>query len=393
MHLTYCSNVHSGESLADLKAVLRNDVVAVRAAYHDLGGGEASFPIGLRIAAEAASALSVPGQIENLRDLLACENLQVRTLNGFPYGAFHKTAVKSKVYEPDWSTQERLTYTNQLSDVMAAIVPSGEIASISTLPVTFKPWASEDRIDAAVDNLIAAAVHAQRLFDQHGMDITIAIEPEPCCYLETAHEAIEFFNKRLFASPALKRFSNETGLFSAAAEEILRRRLSLCFDVCHGAVEFETPSQVMALLHGEGIRIAKIQLSAALKAKRIDGEMRARLAGLSEPVYLHQVVARRGGELIRYEDIPDALADDRAGEDEEWRVHFHVPIFLDQLDGFYSTQDALLDAINAQKRFGYADHLEVETYTWSVLPKAHQADNLASAIARELTWAQKALTS
>ncbi len=387
--LTYCTNVHPGESWDETAAMLASDAAAVR----DAAGRPEPFPLGLRLSGAAAARLTDAAERDRFAGLVADHRFDVRTLNGFPYGAFHGEPVKEQVYGPDWADPLRLSYTLDLAHALAAVLPHGVPGSISTLPVTFKPWATPERLDAAAVHLVDAAVGLERLAREEGADVALAIEPEPCCFLETIEETVAYFEGRLFAGPARAQAAHALGVSEAAAEAVLRSRLGVCYDVCHGAVEFETPSLAMAQLHAAGVRIPKIQLSAAVRAPGLDAPARERLSGLVEPTYLHQVVAKAGETLLRYADLPEALARGSESDGEEWRVHFHVPIFRAEMDGLSTTQDALVDAIKAQVRHGYADHLEVETYTWGVLPPEARAADPAAAIARELAWARETLNA
>ena len=75
---------------------------------------------------------------------------------------------------------------------------------------------------------------------------------------------------------------------------------------------------------------------------------------------------------------------------QEWRVHFHVPVFLDRAGVFGSTQDAIPATLDALRSELAAHHLEVETYTWDVLP-ADLRLPMVESIARELEWVQDVL--
>ena len=60
---------------------------------------------------------------------------------------------------------------------------------------------------------------------------------------------------------------------------------------------------------GAGIRVGKVQVSAGLRVRMDPGD-RALVDALrpfAEGVYLHQVVERRDGRLVRYLDLPEAL--------------------------------------------------------------------------------------
>src|SRR5262249_10886754 len=138
-----------------------------------------------------------------------------------------------------------------------------------------------------------------------------------------------------------------------------------------------------------GIRIAKVQLSAGLTVG-LDGTDTAPLQALrpfAEGVYLHQVVERRQGTLTRFVDLPDAFAAaGPAPSGREWRVHFHVPLFRRELGPFRNTQDYLGEVLAVLAREARTGHLEVETYTWDVLPEEYRREDIVTAVARELGW-------
>jgi hypothetical protein len=332
--LTYCTNIHPGESWPAMIESLRLHVPQVRRAV----APEQPFGLGLRIAAEAAEALARPEALDELRGFLAETGTYVFTINGFPYGSFHGTRVKEDVYAPDWSTPERLVYTNRLADLLAAILPADvAMGSISTVPGTFKGWVDAGRIDRIVDNLVAHAAHLVSLERRTGRHIALALEPEPCCFLETIDEAVHFFTDRLFAAPARKKLALLTGLAETDCEAALRRHLGVCYDVCHAAVEFEDPRESVAALANAGITVPKLQLSSALRIHRMDEGAAVALMPFEEPVYLHQVVERGPEGLIRYLDLSEALPRSAGSAGREWRVHFHVPVFLHELVAFSTT--------------------------------------------------------
>jgi hypothetical protein len=69
----------------------------------------------------------------------------------------------------------------------------------------------------------------------------------------------------------------------------------------------------------------------------------------------------------------------------ELRAHFHVPIFVERFEELYSTQDHILKVLEILKTQTVTSHLEVETYTWEVLPGTLKRD-LTASIVRELEW-------
>ncbi|MCB2099493.1 MAG: metabolite traffic protein EboE [Rhodobacterales bacterium] len=387
--LTYCTNIHPGETWDEVRETLAVQVPSVR----DRVAPGQRFGVGLRLSARAAEALSAPEALADLRALLAEKNLYVFTLNGFPYGPFHGQSVKESVYRPDWTEPERLRYTNKLSDILAVLLEDepGVTGSISTVPGAFK-----DRVAGPADVVaMATAMRAQaaHLVDLHrrtGRTIVLALEPEPCCFLETVDEAVVFFRDHLYADP--EDFAAQAGLAPAEGTAALRRHLGLCYDTCHGAVEFEDPAQALAALAAAGIPVAKIQVSAGLRLPAVGPDTPAHLAPYGDEVYLHQVVVRGAdGALTRFTDLPPALAALDGQPGAEWRVHFHVPVFLEDLGPFASTQPFLRQVLALQAAGPVTPHLEVETYTWGVLPPALRQGDLADNIARELTWTLEAL--
>lgn len=385
-HLTYCTNIHPGESWAEVRRALDTSVPEVK---RRLGLEQEPFGVGLRLSARAVADLGEAGALDDLRDLLDRHGLYVFTLNGFPYGTFHGARVKEGVYEPDWRSRERLTYTNALADLLARFLPEGMEGSISTVPGAFKPSAAEPAAVAAITETLAEhAAFLWRLRQDREVGIALALEPEPECFLETLDEAAVFFRDHLFAEAGVAAMVRHTGLAEAEAETALRRHLGVCLDVCHAAVEYESAPEALAMLQASGIRVPKVQLSSALRLAPPDEAGLRRLADFDDGVYLHQVVTRSGGEVKRYLDLPKALADAQARAADEWRVHFHVPVFLEELDGFSSTQGALSETLEALRGELGAEvpHLEVETYTWDVLPERHRGVPVEEAIARELTW-------
>ncbi len=385
-HLTYCTNIHAGESWAEVREALRRHLPEVKATL----APAQPMGVGLRLSAAAARSLEDPAAFAELRGLLDGGGFYVFTINGFPYGAFHGERVKEGAYRPDWSDAARLRYTNALAELLAALLPDDMAGSISTVPGTFKPWAAgrEQRI---VDNIVGHVAHLVDVEQRTGKTIVLALEPEPCCLLETIAETVAFFENSLLARPAVERLAALTGLTTAAAQDALHRHLGVCYDVCHAAVEFEEPGASIAALRSAGIQIAKLQLSAALKIPRVEPATVEQLRPFDEPVYLHQVVARRPDGLTRYLDLNDAFADAQRAQGAEWRIHFHVPIFLGALERFSTTQDFLSEILTLHRNDPVCDQLEVETYTWDVLPEQHRNVGVGAAIARELSWVRDQL--
>ena len=386
VHLTYCTNIHRGETWVDTFSALKRHLPEVKSHVSP----KRSMGVGLRLSAIAANTLMERGNIEEFRSFLDDNQLYVFTINGFPYGPFHGVRVKEQVYQPDWRTPERLAYSNELADILASLMPSDANVdgSISTVPGTFRPIGAEvGAVDGMVDHLLHHAAHLVRLQDRTGRFIALALEPEPMCFLETTEEAVTFLEQHIFSRAPAARFANLTGLSIAAAETALRKHLGLCLDVCHAAVEFEDVKTSLALVRAAGLTIPKLQLSAALKVPAVGDETIAQLQQFDDGVYLHQVVERnRTGQLRRYLDLAPAFQEIERARGTEWRVHCHVPVFMETLPKLSTTQDVLKEILAMHSASPISRHLEVETYTFDVLPPELRQVDVATAIARELNW-------
>lgn len=380
-HLTYCLNIHATQTWSDVQDALNGPVSAVKAAVSP----DSPFAVGLRFSGEALDELADPLKRKALKSLMESHDFHGITVNGFPYGRFHGTRVKEEVYQPDWRSADRVRYTNTLADLMAEIAPRGEMISLSTVPGTIKPLAG-GAMQAMADNYLLSVAHLVKLKARTGVTVALAIEPEPYCILETIAETVDFFRDYLFSDAAVARVAELTGLSHADAATALPRHIGLCYDVCHAAVEYEDPAGSIAALRTAGIPVHKLQLSAALRVPVVGPEQRAALASFNEPTYLHQVIRRTSEGMKFHVDLPEALALGDATDGEEWRVHFHVPVFIDSLGAFSSTRDFLQEILALHKVNPISPHLEIETYTWDVLPDAVRSETVDKDIQREIRW-------
>jgi sugar phosphate isomerase/epimerase len=366
IHLTYCLNVHPGETLADHRRAIDEFATPIGRAV----AGDAPFALGLRFGATATAELAEPAALDALKQQLNLANTYAMTVNGFPYGAFHNQRVKTDVYLPDWSTDARREYTIQLANTLAALLPAGQRGTISTVPLAFKT--ADAPLEAMVQQLAATLLALAEIERRTGKQVQLALEPEPGCLLETTDEVIAFF----------------TGpLARACPAELLPRHLGVCFDTSHQAVEFEDLAESVDALTDAGVSIAKVQLSSA--AKFLPATMdRAALAPLVDDVYLHQTsILQADGAVERFVDLPDAMASDAPGV--EWRVHYHMPLFADRLGELATTRDLLTGRFAQQLAGGLCDQVEVETYTWSLLPGGTDPQSLTENLIRELRWARE----
>ena len=384
LHLTYCLNIHPGESWAENLSALRARTVEVKRAVRPNDW----FGVGLRLAHQATVDLADnTGQIDEARDFFANEQMYPFSINGFPYGRFHAGPVKEKVYQPDWRTTERRDYTIRLAQILTNFLPLEVDGSISTVPCSFKPWIENDHDRLLIAHHLAAVVsELAAIHDQTGQEIHLGLEPEPDCYLETTAETIAFFHEVLLTA-GVDEVARLMSCERRRAEVALRRHLGVCFDTCHVALQFEEPLAALRAYQAEGIRISKIQLSAALAASG-GPDTWAALERFAEPVYLHQVKANtRSGARASWYDLPTALEEGPQFADiDEVRVHFHVPLFFEEAGPLRSTAPTLTPEFFAELRGGICSHLEIETYTFDVLPPELNPGDVVQSICREYEW-------
>lgn len=376
-HLAYCTNIHRGETWDETWAALQRHTLAVR----DRLQPDGPYAIGLRLSARAAEELSDPTRLAAFRRWLDQERCYVFTINGFPYGPFHGGRVKEQVYAPDWTTPERLAYTRRLFDLLAEILPPGVEGSVSTVPVSFKGFRPDARaLSDARANLWRCVEHLEQVSRRTGHRLHLGLEPEPLCTLETTAETVAFFDALRADRPGDLR---------------LEEHLGVNYDCCHLAVEFESPAEALGRLHQHRIRLSKIHLTNALRV-RPSPDVRRALHAFADPTYFHQVIERApDGTLTRWTDLPEALARHRQlppHEDAEWRIHYHVPLHHPPSAMFANTADHVLGTLDWLRAHpASCPHLEMETYTWEVLPPELKSRNVVDHLADEYTWTLRQL--
>jgi len=371
-HLAYCTNIHRGETWQETLSALEQFTLPVRNRVCP----NKPYAIGLRVSDEASRELAQPQSILHFRRWLERNNCYIFTINGFPFGKFHGERVKEKVYLPDWMSQDRLNYTNRLFDILAQLVPHGVEGSVSTVPGSFKELVKgPEHLRAIRANIFHCLEHIARVSAQTGRNLHLALEPEPLCLLETTNETVLFFDR-------LKAENHN--------DARIREHLAVNYDTCHIAVEFETPQDAIARLRKHDVKISKIHLSSALKLFPT-AEARAGLAAFADDTYLHQVVARGAdGRLSRHRDLNVALTSLQPAADpmsEEWRVHFHIPLHSVATEWMDNTSDHLLGVLDIlQQDPRLCSYLEMETYTWEVLPPELKSRSVVDQLVAEYEW-------
>lgn len=377
----YCTNVHAGADLLATRSNLERYSLAVKRQVYD----DAPMGVGLWLSAEAVEGLLEHQLIDLFAEWMAEVGLVPYTFNGFPFGDFHDEVVKHKVYQPDWTDAARLEYSQELIRIADRLLPPGSEGSISTLPLAWgTPRPGSEQLDQAATNLIRIADQLAALENESGRLIYLCLEPEPGCVLQRSEDVVRFFKEHLF---------------SAGDETQLRRYLRVCHDVCHAEVMFESQDDVFERYQSTGIQVGKVQISSAvlLPLDEIAAEDRAdaiaRLSEFADDRYLHQTMIRDrvGQPPVFFEDLPEALRliEDPSQLSGQWRVHFHVPIYLEQFGAVRTSQAAIIECLQAARRTGQVCHYEVETYAWKMLPAELQRTGLADGIAEELRWLNK----
>ncbi len=381
VHLTYCLNAHAGESWPDVLAAIQTHALPFRRRISP----DRPFGLGLRLSHQAALELEQDKPLTDFLRFLDSNNLYVFTVNGFPYGTFHNARVKTSVYAPDWLTCERLDYTSRLARILARLLPDGLDGSISTVPLSYKAWINnEQQQKTMARRLVDLAVILADIRRKTGREIHVGLEPEPDCLLGTTGECISYFQNVLwpegtaYAVTALGHSPDE-------AMAMLRSHIGVCLDTCHMAVEFHEPLTALRQFLKAGIRISKIQISAAMETAGT-AEALSHLRDFCDPVYLHQTRIRTPNGMQYYPDLDVALDSQPPDPCSRWRIHFHVPLHMQNLTNLKTTAYLLDDAFWHQALNGCTHHFEVETYTYSVLPAHLLSHDTGTSIGQEFQW-------
>ena len=378
----YCTNVHAGVTLKQIKANLEQHALPVKQQC----SRDQPMGIGLWIPNEACHELSCSDSVEGFKDWLQARGLRPFTFNAFPFSDFHQPVVKHSVYEPTWASAERLEYTLAIADIHAQLLGVGEFGTISTLPLSWPDDTSDDFIRKCSEKILKCSDALAKIHERTGRHIFVCIEPEPGCTLGCGSEVAEFFERFLLTG-------NEAQISR------VRDYIGVCHDVCHCAVVFDDQQDDIQRYKDLEIRVGKYQISSAIEAN-FDGKMHNakrmlvdELTQFAEDRYLHQTsIAKYPGKPHAfYDDLPRALLDENSpysnGPIGVWRVHFHVPIFADNVGHLGTTRksiDQLMNSVEIDDEIPL--HFEIETYAWTVLPASLQPNSLAEGIAKEMKY-------
>jgi hypothetical protein len=384
-HLTYSTLVHQTDNWEQLWKSVNTFLPQVKARV----APDQTFGVCLRTSAPSAEMLSQdPAKRADLKKFFADQDLYLYTANAFVYGVFKKQVIKEEVYEPDWRTPERREYTKQVADLLAEVAPDGVNPSIQTAPLGFKPRVTgDDVVEAYTANVIDVVAHLVGLEKRTGKVVTLGLEPEPRCYLETTDETVTYFTERLFSGKTAQSLAKVSGLNEADAAAAMKKHMGVVFDIGHQAVGYEDIPASLQKLVDNGVQIVKLQEAASMYIPDVNQKIVDALQSFAKTIYLSQTCQKKDGKQTWFLNLEDAFEDwYKNPGPREWRTHFHVPVFLDDLGAFGTTRFALEQALAFHKKSPLSTHLEIETYTWDVLPDHLKTGDIVEYVTREIEW-------
>ncbi|MEQ1581748.1 MAG: metabolite traffic protein EboE [Steroidobacteraceae bacterium] len=386
-HLTYSTLVHPGDTWPEMWNSLTTYVPQVKKRFCP----DKPFGVSLRLSNASADVLvNNASERAKLKSFLTDNDLYLYTVNAFPFGPFKNQIVKEQVYEPDWRGEERARYTMHVADILADVGAINVNPSIQSPPLGFKPRVTgPDVVEAYAANIRRLAVHLHRLRERTGRTVTLAVEPEPACFLETTDETVDFFTRVLRSEQSLTALGRDLGTNAEEARTILRRHIGTVYDICHQAVEYENISVSLQKLVDNDIPVFKLQEAAAMQVPNVTPAAVAELRKWADSVYLTQTIEKKDGKLNRFLNLEDAIAafEKDPGGEREWRIHFHVPVFLESLgEHFKTTRFAIAEALAFHRKNPLSAQLEIETYTWDVLPAHLKTGDIVDYVTLELEW-------
>ncbi|MFI5707824.1 metabolite traffic protein EboE [Kribbella sp. NPDC051620] len=390
-HLTYSTLVHPGDTWAEMRDSVERHVPAVKRRVSP----DAPMGLSLRLSGSSVAALQAdPAERADFLGFLREQDLYLYTVNAFPHGPFKGRSVMEQVYEPDWATEDRTRYTMGVADVLVDLTEPEVEPSIQTAPLAFRPNVDGPAfVERFTTNLLRVVAHLIDLERRTGRRVKLSLEPEPFCFLETTDETVRYFQERIFSRAGTGELAKLASVPVSDAIGLVRRHLGVVFDIGHQSVEFEDIPAALESLVAAGIPIFKLQEAAALWVPEVTEDAVRALRQFTDTIYLSQTTERRDGQLTRFLTLGDAIEAWNAspGGEREWRTHFHVPVFLDEIGGFRTTRSTIEAALDLHRRTPLSDHLEIETYTWDVLPEHLKTGDIDEYVSREIDWVRKTL--
>jgi sugar phosphate isomerase/epimerase len=393
-HLTYCTKIHPGQGWEDLMANLHGYVPALKARL----APQQAFGLGLRLSYAESVELLNGNRLAEFQDFLDRHHLYVFTLNGFPYGDLTGPTVKSQIFAPDWREEARVRYTLDLIEILRRLLPAGVTGSISTIPLSYKVWISPADMEAwakMTSNLVRVTARLAQINEEEGKLIHLDLEPEPDGLLERSTDVADYFRDWLLVGGA-HLLAEKMQIDVPSARRLLLSHLQVCLDTCHLAVAYEDPATALSTLAEYDIGVGKVQVTAGLKVdlpqdKRLREALTRQLEPFTCSPYLHQVIGRdNGGRGVRFPDLAPALPHLAQDAGCHWRIHYHMPLYVEQYQHLGSTNNETREVLSLLKNRGFSRHLEIETYTWEWLPPDLKV-NLLDSLHREYLWVLDAM--
>lgn len=388
MRISHAGVIAPVRSFADMQATIDSSLAPINRAI----GVESPVPVSVRL---SQAALADPAlTADSLRDELSSHGLTLAGVSGVGI----RPGAKAEIHRPDWRSEERLEFMFGASNLMAHIIGSrewseedGETYSLTTNALSHRSMMDVDmpgNWTALTLNVVRIVQHLAGIRDRTGITIHIDLEAEPGSLLRNAGEIERFYTQWLLGRGAAM-LSDRMQVEGGTAAESILRHVRLALDTAHAAVVFDDPAISLDRFAEIGIRIGRLQVSAALEVDvpADPAELRTHLQQLDSETLSQQVWAMRDGDIVaRHEDLPDALAVIEESAGETWRIHTHAPVLADRYGIYRSTRDVTADWLKEISARGIdVPLLELRSANWVVLP----ADDRAPAeelVAREAEW-------
>jgi hypothetical protein len=382
--LSYCTNIHFGESWEEVFYILKFHSRKLRNAFLKMD----QFGIGLRLSNSSIINLSKSSFFFDFLFWLKINNFYIKSVNGFPYSFFGSNYIKDNVYLPDWSNFKRYIYSRRIIILFSNFLNKNNFGGISTLPLSYKyffcNYSYNNLYIKSIKYLYSLLILLNDIYVNNKIFIHLDIEPEPDCVVSNTLDYINFFKKWLLDRIILYFLKKKIHMF-------ILNYFRICFDICHSSVEFESICQSFNSIFLFNIKFGKFQISSSLKIDKMNFYNSYVFSYLPETPYIHQVYGKTFYDnIITYKDISLAHILLYKKKIVEYRIHYHVPIFFDKYEIFESTQQYIIEFFKLLKKRNAFYIFEIETYTFDILP-CYLKLNILYSLKREYDWVIKNL--
>lgn len=371
-NLMYCSNIFKNNTQKQLFNNLNKLIKKLKSKFNK----EKKFSIGLCASNKLSNEL-----IKNINifsKYIKKKKINIPSLNGFSYNNFHKKITKDNIYWPDWSSIKRVNYTNNLIKLLDNINNKNK-KSISTMPISYKGWINKKNTVYIYYKTAKNLTKVTENIIKNKSNIIISIEPEPTCLIEKSQEFINYFNN--WIKPLYKKYSINN-------KKNIKNIIGICYDICHFAVQFEKHEKILNNLEKENIIIGKLQISSALKinddrTKKENKQIIKNLNVFKYSSFLHQINNINKNKTKIYKDIKYSIKYLKKNIKSEWRIHFHIPIYINKYKNFRTTNNEIKNVMQNINKKNFTGHIEIETYTYKNLSIRY---DILNSIINEYKW-------